>query len=86
MGTWFLVAWIGWQCPGGFLARFIPDGAKPALCRPARTESLMFLRRDDALAKVQELGPNSIPTLHWCQTGRCYTRAIAWETVAVQKY
>ena len=41
----------------------------------------MFLRRDDALGKVAELGPYVVPALHWCQTGRCWTKRISWKTV-----
>jgi|CXWL01.1.fsa_nt_gi hypothetical protein len=85
IGSWYLVAWIAWSCPGGMLARFVPEPVKPLICRPARTESLMFMQRSDAMTKVQELGPYAIPTLHWCQTGRCYTRGIDWNLVAVQK-
>lgn len=79
--TWFLLAWTTWACPGGVMARFIPDAAKPALCRPAETRSLMFLNKEDALDKVTELGPYAVPVLHWCQTGRCWTRRIDWKTV-----
>ena len=79
--TWFLLAWTTWSCPGGWAARFIPEAAKPVICQPAATESLMFLHRDDALGKVAELGPYAIPALHWCQTGRCWTKRIYWKTV-----
>lgn len=85
MGTWYLVAWMTWACPGGMLARFIPEPVKPVVCRPAETRSLMFLKKDDAMETVQGLGPYAIPTLHWCQTGRCYTRKIEWNLVAEQK-
>lgn len=79
MGTWFLVAWTTWACPGGVLSRFIPDQAKPVLCSPAETRSLMFLNKADAMWQMQTLGPYALPVLHWCQTSKCWTKKIEWK-------
>lgn len=79
--TWFLLAWTTWACPGGMLSRFIPEPAKPVICQPDATRSLMFVSKEDALSKVQDLGPYAVPVLHWCQTGKCWTRKIEWKTM-----
>jgi len=80
--TWFLLAWTTWACPGGMLSRFIPDAAKPIICRPTETRSLMFLKKGDAMERIQELGPYAVPVLHWCQTGKCWTKNIEWKLIA----
>ena len=85
MSTWFLVTWMVWNCPGGFFARYVPDMAKPLVCRPGKTESQMFMRYDDALTYTQDLGPYALPIISWCQTGKCWSKPTEWVLVARQK-
>lgn len=82
LAPYFLVTWLNFSCPGGFLERFWPDMLKPLACTPISSESASFKTRQEALAKVQDLGPWRLPAMQWCKADRCWNKRITWNTIA----
>lgn len=77
--TFYLVAFIAYTCPGGWLSGLVPAAARPFVCRQEiRVEAMD--RLDRARSKVVEQGQGT--TLVECRGLRCTTMPVTWTTEA----
>lgn len=78
--TWYLVAWVAWSCPGGWLGSLaVPAAARPLVCR-AEPRYLVTANREHARRQVRAEGPSA--ALSRCRALRCTPQPVTWTTVA----
>ena len=75
----FLVLWVDWACPGGWLAGLVPQAVRPVLCAP-RPRVEAFEHRARAEGRIRDLGPSAAPVLVLQQGLRLTERPIVWKT------
>ncbi len=79
--SYFLLAWVSWTCPGGWLGGgLVPRAARPLICQ-AKPEVSYFSGREAAVRKVHDLGPDVEARLLWCRGLRCWERSVKWSPV-----
>lgn len=72
--TWFLILWVAYACPGGFLVSgAIPAGAKPLACQ-ARPEWALETRPERALKRAKEAGCGA--RVFSCRNLKCEERRV----------
>ena len=75
--TWYLVAWVAWNCPGGWLGNAaIPAAARPLACQPAPRTAFAANRREAVRLLLDHPGA----TLEWCERLRCRPRSAEWQS------
>ena len=60
--TFYVAAWLTWQCPGGILSGYVPNKLKPLIC-DERVNAQEFSSRDVAEKTVDAVGPSARPRL-----------------------
>lgn len=73
--TWYLVAWISWTCPGGFLSGLWPAAVRPMLCQP-KPESRVVSGPREARGLV---APGA--RLYQCGGLKCRELSVVWSSV-----
>jgi len=73
----YLVAYIAWVCPGGWLSGFVPDAIRPIACQ-GTGQVEQFDRLEKAKDRVRELGRGS--RLISCRGFRCKEVPVTWVT------
>lgn len=75
--TYYLVAYLAWQCPGGLLSGFIPESLKPTVCHAApRIEA--FEKIDLARKRIAQIGPQQSLQLVEVQGLRIKELPVTW--------
>ena len=76
--TWFLVLWISWVCPGGWLgAKTIPAEHQRFVCT-AKPDWTVESNREHALKKVRQAGCQA--RFFECHGLRCREKEVSCET------
>ena len=75
--SYFVFAYLAFQCPGGLLAGFVPAKIQPFVCAP-RIEIERFSSREQAHRRYREIGHGR---LQWCRGLKCFDRKVTSRTI-----
>ena len=78
--SYWLVLYLTWACPGGWLGqKAIAEPLRPFVCAPTPSFALLD-RQGAAEAMIRRLGPIAAPQLHACRGFRCKQVSVEWRT------
>ena len=60
--TFYLVAWVWWTCPGGWLSGSVPPKLWPLVCEES-ANTATFDRLEQANEQADKLGPQRRPRI-----------------------
>ena len=77
---YWVVTWVEYELPGGFLGnKFIPGHLRPIL-GAARPCYETFSRKVNAIRKIYKLDSLSYPRFYWCEGLKRYEKDIEYKT------
>lgn len=77
---WFLVIWVEFKMPGGWLAgQFVPEHLRPVLGQ-AIPKYAIFTHKQCAVKRIQSLPPMSGPRLFWFDGLKAWEKDVTYET------
>lgn len=77
--TWYLVIYIGFTCPGGWLGGLlIPKGIGLLACQKTPTHTILTDKKE-VMRLVREQGPGI--RVFWCKNLKCSEKKVEWSQV-----
>ena len=77
--SFFFVAWLSFNCPGGFLSGLVPAAVRPFACAPeVKLERFDPAQYPQAQSLVRVAGPTA--RIYRCDARRCREIGTRWRT------